>query len=189
MTCLVFLLEEPSAKDLLEGLLPRILPDNVHVYYLVFEGKQDLERQMTRRLSGWLQPNSVFVVLRDQDAAHCVAVKERLVERVVESRRTNVLVRVACRELESWVLGDWEAVSVAFERPQLKAQSRKEAYRDPDQLTRPVDELRKFIPEYQKRDGARRVGRLLDPGRNQSTSFRFFCAGLRRLLDAAGDRP
>jgi hypothetical protein len=39
---LVLLLEEPSARDLLEGLLPRLLPEEVHVQYLVFEGKQDL---------------------------------------------------------------------------------------------------------------------------------------------------
>ena len=37
MKHLVFLLEEPSAKDLLEGLLPRLLPKDMFVYYLVFE--------------------------------------------------------------------------------------------------------------------------------------------------------
>ena len=33
---LVFLLEEPSTKDLLMGLLPKLLPSGVVVYYLVF---------------------------------------------------------------------------------------------------------------------------------------------------------
>lgn len=41
MTVLVFLLEEPSAKIMLEGVLPRVLPPEVDVHYIVFEGKQD----------------------------------------------------------------------------------------------------------------------------------------------------
>jgi len=179
---LVFLLEEPSAKDLLVGLLPRLLPKSVDVYYLVFEGKQDLERQLVRKLRGWRRPNPAFVVLRDQDAADCHVVKETLTQLVVESARQPTLVRVACRELESWIVGDWRAVAEAFDRPQLAAQSAKAANRTPDQLVKPVELLRKLIPEYQKRDGARRIGVLLDPTRNQSRSFRTFCSGVQKLV-------
>ena len=123
MKHLVFLLEEPSAKDLLEGLLPRLLPTDMFVYYLVFEGKQDLEGQLVRKLRGWRRPESAFVVLRDQDAADCRVVKERLTKLVAESARQPALVRVACKELESWVVGDWQAVAQAFGRPNLAAQS------------------------------------------------------------------
>lgn len=179
---LVFFLEEPSARDLLTGLLPRLLPGSVHVHYLVFEGKQDLEGQLVRKLRGWRMPDSAFVVLRDQDATECRTVRARLAELVEESKRTPSLVRVACRELESWIVGDWHAVAEAFERPNLASLAVKEPYREPDALVRPVETLRKHIPEYQKRDGARRVGRLLDPQRNQSRSFRAFCAGLRMLV-------
>ena len=182
MKCLVFFLEEPSARDLLEGLLPRLLPDTIQVQFLVFEGKQDLEGQLVRKLKGWRVPDSAFVVLRDQDAADCKAIKERLTRLVVESGRTPTVVRVACKELESWVVGDWEAVAEAFERPELAAQRLKSAHRYPDQLVRPVEALRKLIPEYQKRDGARRVGKLLEPARNQSVSFRSFCTGLQKLV-------
>lgn len=38
MSTLVFLLEEPSARDRLEGLLPRLLPAGVEVVFFVFEG-------------------------------------------------------------------------------------------------------------------------------------------------------
>jgi hypothetical protein len=185
MKYLVLLVEEPSARDLLEGLLPRILPNNIHVQFLVFEGKQDLEGQLVRKLRGWRVPDSAFVVLRDQDAADCTAVKERLTSLVVESGRTPAIVRVACKELESWVVGDWDAIAVAFERPELAAQKLKSVHRYPDQMVRPVEAIRKLIPEYQKRDGARRVGKLLDPARNQSVSFRSFCTGLRKLVAVA----
>lgn len=186
MTCLVFLLEEPSAKDLLQGIVPRLVPEGLRVQYLVFDGKQDLEHHLARRLRAWLLPDTLFVVLRDQDASECTEVKRGLCKLVSQSGREGVLVRVACRELESWILGDWNAVAEAYGRPQLGEQARKKIYRQPDRLTHPVRELRKFLPEYQKRDGARRVGALLDPDRNQSPSFRAFWAGLTRLLASAG---
>jgi hypothetical protein len=165
------------------GLLPKLLPERVHVHYLVFEGKQDLEGQLVRKLRGWRMPDSAFVVLRDQDAAECRVVRARLAKLVEESRRTPSLVRVACRELESWIVGDWHALAEAFERPDLAGLALKETFREPDLLVRPVETLRRHIPQYQKRDGARRVGGLLDPQRNQSRSFRAFCAGLKTLVE------
>lgn len=187
MKHLVFLLEELSAKDLLQGLLPRLLPADLKVYYLVFEGKQDLENQLVRKIRGWRLPDTAFVVLRDQDAAACEAVKASLVSLVHESARAPVLVRIACRELESWIVGDWNAVAQAFDRPNLSAQSSRKAFLDPDRLVRPVESLRRFIPEYQKRDGARLIGPLLDPKRNQSRSFRTFCSGVQKLVAEAGN--
>jgi len=182
MKNLVFLLEEPSAKDLLKGLLPRLIPENYNVRYLVFEGKQDLEKQLVRKLRAWLAPDTLFVVMRDQDAAECRDVKQRLTALVKEAKRDNSLVRVVCRELESWVLGDLQAVAQAFNQPRLGLQAQRERYRNPDKLRHPIDELRRILPDYQKRDGARRVGTCLDPARNQSESFQSFCRGLRRLV-------
>ena len=46
MKTIVFFLEEPSAREMLEGVLPRILPEEVKVRYLVFQGKQDLEKNL-----------------------------------------------------------------------------------------------------------------------------------------------
>jgi len=179
---LVILLEEPSARDLLEGLLPRLLPAEIHVQYLVFEGKQDLERQLVRKMRGWLVPDSAFLVLRDQDAGDCRLVKQRMTSLVEESGRVPALVRVACHDLEAWIVGDWKAVADAFDKPALAGQSVKKEYRDPDLLVRPVEALRIHLPEYQKRDGARRVGRHLAVERNQSASFRAFCSGVKKLV-------
>ena len=187
MSTVVFLLEEESARDLVEGLLPRLVPE-VCVQYLVFEGKQHLEGEITRKLRGWQKPGSRFGVLRDQDAGDCRHVKRRLVDLAEASGRRDVLVRVACREIESWLLGDWKAVALAFERPQLAEQAKKAAYRDPDKLSNPVAELRKYIFDYQKRDGARRIGRYLDPGRSTSTSFKVFCSGVRQLVGTKESR-
>jgi hypothetical protein len=183
MKHLVFLLEEPSARDLLEGFLPKLLThEDLRRHYMIFEGKQDLERNIPRKLRRWNLERSAFVILRDQDAAQCTAVKSRLSELAAESGRERILVRIACHELESWILGDWVAVAQAFEKPRWKDQSRSALYADPDRLSNPVQELRKHLPEYQKRDGARRVGPLLHPDRNRSISFRVFCDGVQRLV-------
>ncbi len=72
MTRIVFFLEEPSAKEMLKGVLPKILPDDMILQYVVFEGKQDLEKRLPIRLRAWQTPNTLFVVMRDQDSGDCV---------------------------------------------------------------------------------------------------------------------
>ena len=62
MRNLVFFLEEPSAQRMLEGVLPRFIPD-VAVQYVVFQGKSDLEKQLVRKLRLWQRPDSLFVVM------------------------------------------------------------------------------------------------------------------------------
>lgn len=184
MTTLVFLLEERSAKALLEGLLPRLLPEEVHVEYQVFEGKQDLERNVARRIRGWQQPDTRFVVVRDQDSApDCKVVKASLAATVAESGKT-ALVRIACRTLEAWVVGDLEALGVAFGVPDLASAQKKEKFPDPDALGSAFDEIKRLVPTYQKLQGARSVGPLLDPSRNVSKSFRALCSGVLGLVDS-----
>ena len=60
---LVCCLEEPSAREMLAGVLTRILPTGWNVQYIVFEGKQDLLRRLEMRVRGWQLPNSCFLVL------------------------------------------------------------------------------------------------------------------------------
>lgn len=54
----VFMLEEPSAEDFLRAIIPNYLGDGVTAHFLVFEGKQDLEKQLVRKLRGWVLPIS-----------------------------------------------------------------------------------------------------------------------------------
>lgn len=179
---LVVLTEEPSAKDLLEGLLPRLLPDGWTFRCIHFEGKQDLERRMGRTLRAWQNPEAKFVVLRDQDSGDCRVIKAGLLDRCREAGRNNVMVRIACRELESWILGDLHAFSEEYEVPAAARAAGKAKYRDPDLLGSPVQELKRFAPAYQKRDGARRMGQRLVPDRNASPSFRVFCLGIGNMV-------
>lgn len=184
MSEIVFLLEEPSAEAMLKGLVPNLLPDCIPVRYVVFEGKQDLERQLVRRIRGYLVPGARFVVLRDQDADDCVKIKNELQLKCRESGKPGTLVRIACRELESWYLADLAAVvSSGLGDSGLMKLQRKNPYRAPDSLPAPSAQLMRLVPKYQKVSGSRAIGPHLDIDNTRSPSFAVFVAGLRRLAN------
>lgn len=188
MTTLVFFLEERSAQAMLEGLLPRLFGDaaNINFKFIVFEGKQDLEKQIEKRLRGWQLPNSVFVVLRDQDIGDCKPIKERLVQKCQNAGHPTALVRIACRELESWYLGDLAAVELGLGISGLRKHSVTKTYRTPDRLQLPYQELRKLTKEqYQRIAGSRAIGPKLSLTDNRSHSFNVFLVGISRLVKVA----
>jgi hypothetical protein len=183
MSELVFLLEEASARAMLEGLLPRLLPAALPVRYIVFEGKSDLEAQLVRRLQHYRVPDARFVVLRDKDAADCHAVKAGLVEKCRCASRPQALVRIACHELESWYLADLAAVEKAFGIQELASSQNKRKYRQPDALANAAEELERLTGyRYQKVGGSRAIGPYLDISNTRSRSFEVFVTGLRRII-------
>lgn len=149
---------------------------------MVFEGKQDLEKQLVKRLRGWLMPQTCFMVLRDQDSGDCYAIKKNLVAKCLEAEQKEAVVRVACRELESWYLGDLQAVEAAFQTKGLAAKAAIAKYRNPDLLGNPAHELGRLTHgRYQKVAGSRLLGPLLEIENNRSRSFQVTVQGIRRL--------
>jgi hypothetical protein len=176
----VFLLEEPSMKALLEVLIPRIAP-TLQFRLIPHEGKTDLEKSIPRKLNAWRTPGAKFINVRDQDNDDCKVLKGRLKALVPDHREASTTVRIACRELESWILGDLEALAKAFDTENLPAKATTAKYRNPDALGNPAEEVRKIVPAYQKVSGARRVGELMQVDRNTSTSFRVFVTSVMAL--------
>jgi len=182
MTEIVFLLEEPSAKAMLEGFLPKILPKNAQIRFIVFEGKQDLEKQLVRKIRVYRVPEACFIVLRDQDAGDCMIIKKRLAGKFVETgRKSGILIRIACHELESWYLADLAAVERGLEVKGLARLQNKNPYRSPDSLPVPSAHLARIAPSYQKLAGSRAISPHLDPENSRSCSFAVFVSGIRRL--------
>lgn len=182
MSCLVFLVEGPSEREALLAWMPQLVPPQVQVRIILFDGKQDMEKRMVLKMRAWQAPNTRFIVLRDQDSAPCRKVKSDLMQRCVEAGRPDAIVRVACHELENFFLGDWQAVARAFDRPNLSKLANQAIYRKPDDIAAPAQELARHIPAYQKLDGARRIAPLMDLEANRSHSFR----QLRDAIRAAG---
>lgn len=160
------------------------MPQGVVVRYVVFEGKQDLQRQLERRLRGWLEPNTRFVVLHDQDSGDCKLLKRQLQSLCVQARKPDVLVRIACHELESFYLGDLRAVEQALDIRGVARLQASRKFRTPDALNNAAQELKQLTDQqYQKLLGSRRIGACLAlDGSNRSVSFGHLVDGVRRLM-------
>lgn len=179
----VFFLEEPSAREMWKGFLPRTFPGMTDIKYVVFEGRQALEKQLGRRLRGWRTPDTIFIVLRDQDAGDCTTLKRKLVRMCQAAGKPEAIVRIACRELESWYFGDLTAVERGLCIPNLVRYGNKRRYRVPDTIHHPSKELEKITRDaYQKFSGSRAIGRYLSEDSNKPQSFRVFVEGIHRAV-------
>lgn len=185
---IVFLLEEPSMKNLLQGLLPRLFPgwvEHEHFLCVAHEGKSDLDRSIRVKLRAWRMPGDRFVIVRDNDNADCIDLKARLLAVCNASGRPDTLVRLICQELESWYIGDIEALAHAFD-PKLDTPALRKRFVAPDTWQKPSKELERLVPAFQKGIGARIMAQHLRETDNLSRSFNVFVAGLKQLAVQMG---
>ncbi len=186
---LVFLLEEASANAVLESLLPRLLAPEISFRLIPFEGKQDLEKQLARKIRGYQNPQARFIVLRDQDNhPDCTRLKDGLIQLCKDSgKESYCLVRIACTELETYYLADLAAVEAALELKGLAKQQGNKKFRSPDRLGNPSKELRALTQSsYEKVRGSRAIGRHLQLDNERSPSFRNLVAGIQRMAQQLG---
>ena len=170
---LVFCLEEASARRFLEGVVSRVNQQNVPVRYIVFEGKQDLEGSLERRIKGYRNPDAIFIIMRDQDGApDCKVIKQKLKKICVKAGRSEAVVRIACRELEAFYWGDLAAVERALGVSGLRKLSTKAQFRDSDSIVNPARELNTATKGlYQKVLGSEMIGREISVDHCTSRSF------------------
>ncbi len=180
MTKLVVMLEEKSAKMFLEAVLPKIAP-GLNYVLITHEGKKDLENSLPLKLRAWREPDVRFLVLRDKDSEDCIRLKQRLREICEVAGRSDTKVRIAVHCLESWLLGDLNAVSTAYNNPSISALSSKAKFRNPDKLANAEEEMLKIVPEYQKVSGARVIAPFINLSANRSHSFKVFVEAIRQL--------
>ena len=147
-------------RVLLEGLLPRLFP-NLETLCVHHEGKQDLERSIPRKLRAWREPGVRFCIIRDKDGANCRTLKNELMALCRQGGREDVLVRIACQELEAWYFGAPASLAEAFRRADLGSIGDKARFRDPDSIVQPARALMEIVEEFQKVSGARLMARLL----------------------------
>ena len=168
--------------NFLDELLPRLF-SNLSFQCVPHRGKVHLEQSIPRKLRAWREPGVRFVVMRDQNSGDCHVVKARLRDRCEQGGRTDALVRIVCRELEAWYIGDGEALVAAFPdaAKRIRWGLRKQRFRNPDEVVQPAKALSDLIPQFQKRSGARSLGRHLSR-QNRSRSYQVFLAGIEHLL-------
>lgn len=185
---LICLLEEPSAKELLSIVLPKVVPE-VSLSFIVFDGKSDLENQIERRLRYWLTPDTCFLVMRDKDAGDCMKIKQQLLQKIKNSGRPLdcICVRIACHELETFYLGDLKAVETGLSVVNLSKKQNQAKYRTPDNLANASEELEKLTSKkYSKIAGTRQIApHMALDGSNKSRSFNVLIHGVKSLVHGA----
>lgn len=187
---IVFLTEEKSMQVTLEKLIaaswPKSMP-GVHWIVLSFQGKSDLEKNIARKMNSWSYGTPHFVILRDQDGNDCKAVKAALSRNAKEGGRPFT-VRVVCNELESWFLGELDAVEAAY--PKSKASKHKQAakFRNPDGLGNANQELEKLVQVAGKVGRAEAIASFFDPTKCLSNSFQVFWRTATELLGNDGGK-
>ena len=170
---LVFLLEELSMKELLDGMLPRFFPC-LRFLCIAHEGKADLDLSISKKLKNWHVPGDRFLILRDNDGGDCHELKNRLAKLGSDAGRDDTVVRIVCQELESWYLGQPEALAEAFGQTELRRISNRPSFRNPDNRPSPSQDLRRLLPEFRKVADVRRMAEYLAREGSSSPSFNAF---------------
>ena len=196
-----FLLEEESAEAALNLLLPRLLPLGSTFNCIPHQGKNDLLHRLPGRLRNYARilpanPNLRVVVMMDADAdcrqrkielEHLVAAAGLLTKTTAQAGQSfQVITRLAVSELEAWFLGDPAAIQAAYSR--VHAKHFKGIHPIPDEipdawetLWRVLRQANLFLAGKAKVEWATTIVPHLDPARNTSASFQYFCAGLAAL--------
>ncbi|MEZ5660048.1 MAG: DUF4276 family protein [Burkholderiaceae bacterium] len=161
-----------------------MLDEQIGFRIIPFEGKQDLERQVARKLRAYKNELARFIIVRDQDShPECTVVKQRLIDLCTQSgKAAHCLVRIACTELESFYLADLRAVGAALGMPDLHRFQGRRKFRSPDSTQNSYRELRKLTQNtYQKIAGSRAIGEHLSLDNARSPSFQNLVAAIRRF--------
>ncbi len=183
MTVLVCFLEEKSAETMLDVVLSKILPKDYYSKIITFEGKHDLEKQILKKIQYWNEPNTKFLIMRDKDSGDCIQIKQKLLAKITQANKQDVsIVRIACHELESFYLGDLEAVEKGLSLKNIGSQTNKK-YRNPDNLANPKQELKRITgQQYQPVSGSKAIAPFLKiDDSNTSCSFKMLLSGIRKI--------
>lgn len=198
-----FLVEEFSAKECLEQLLPKILAQTITYKVHDFRGKSDLIKKLPMRLKGykdWIPDDYRIIILVDRDNEDCKILKDKLediakqtgliTKSISQDKQTfQVLNRIAIEELEAWFFGDVNAIVSAYSKvsPNLGQQAK---YRKPDEITGGTWEaLEKVLQKagyhkggLEKVKAAREISKCMTPEENCSPSFQVFYQGILEMI-------
>ena len=179
--------EDRSTERFLLSLLPRILPPlyalGVNCHVRPHEGKQDLQKSIPNKVRAYRKFHAEvkIVIIQDQDQEDCVDLKNKLRSLVArEDPSRPLLVRIACRELENWYLGDLDAVQSVYPKSKAAGKTNKAKFRNPDNL-QGAEEMRRLSPQFQKGSCASKIGKCIRTDASRSTSFIHFVSGIQKF--------
>ncbi|MDI9408127.1 MAG: DUF4276 family protein [Candidatus Pacebacteria bacterium] len=174
-------MEEKSMKLVLKELLKQF-PNIDHLIF-DFNGKDDLRKNIEPKINALNSVAANFVILQDQDRGDCIKLKAKLQSLVPNHSHNKTIIRIVCRELESWFLADFDALIRVY-GPKVNDYRNQQRFRNPDELDFPVREIETIIPNYSKGIGSAAIASHLNLNSNRSPSFQI----LIRTLDTLSNR-
>lgn len=171
----------------LRGLLPRILPPeiklDVNCFIRPHEGKSDLKKSLKNKVRAFPHfPNHVkLLVIHDQDANDCEKLKEELRSVCSVLSADDFVIRIACRELENWYLGDLSSVEEIYPESKASRLTNKAKFRIPDNLNGSV-EMNLLTTNFSKSHASRELGKIINLENNRSLSFQHLISGVLKIV-------
>ena len=192
MDRLEILVEEPSIAEVLKLILPKVLPEGwtlgSNCFVRHHEGKHDLQQSIPRkiRVASRKDITTGFKILQDQDSNDCRVLKAKLVKLCQDAQTGGAAVpfkiRIVCHELESWYLGDMDAIEKVFPRFRASNFKRNKKFRQPDECLNPKQELKRIVGDYPQIATAREIAQHMNIEGNNSLSFRCFITCVEQML-------
>ena len=168
-------------KEFLMIILQKLIPQHYTYQFVSHNGKRALRKSIPIKTRGWKEPDVQFIIIHDKDSADCIMLKSEIMNLVHESRRSDTLIRIVCTELESWFLGDLDAVEKGY-NINLSGYKTRAKFRNPDSVTNAKQELKKLVSVYQPISGSKTIAQFMDITKNKSHSFNIFIHGIEKLI-------
>jgi len=184
------LVEEPSIEAVLRVILPKILPDKwvlgENYFIRPHQGKSDLKKSIPKKIkifSNFHEKVGVIIIC-DQDFNDCKKLKSELQNFCNANGTCKTLIRIVCKELESWYLGDMNAIAKAYPKFKIDSYKNKGRFNNPDEIDRPSIEIAKILPDFQKISSAKAIAPYLCvDNQNKSTSFIVAISGIKKFFN------
>ncbi len=174
-------------ENFLTIILPKILPKgyklNDNCFLRPHEGKNDLKKSIPNKIkvfSNFHIPTKI-IIIHDQDSNDCKKLKEGLIQLCTSNGDCPVLIRIPCKELENWYLGDMDAIGAVYPKFKPEKYKNKATYRNVDQCFGAY-ELEKIIKTFQKGFASKNIPNFMNLENNNSTSFNHLISGLHNFL-------
>ena len=208
---ILLLVEGGSEERFIRAFLPHLgFKESVDFFLKSYGGRRRLKSGTRAELRGWKAPEvRKFIIQKDQEelSNDCKQVKQDILQWVKEQcpkQSKRLLVRITCRELEAWYLGDLDALWGVF--PEASESVRKRILKcknTPDATSEKPSEILRGVAgrdaQFPKKNAARDMGDILgrkcaegagdDFGGNLSPSFRCFVRTMREELKKLREGP
>lgn len=186
-TVIEILTEEPSMEFFLREILPKILPADykldINCFIHPHEGKSHLKKSIPRKIRAYPRygyPVKVLII-HDQDSNDCIKLKHELIDLTFSIVPIPTIIRIACKELENWYLGDLAAIEAVYPETRATVYTGKAKYRNPD-LVFGGFELEQMTRNFSKIQASREIPKYMDLANNNSNSFNHLIFGLNKLI-------